>query len=985
MNAGCLMGNNMSDPHEVTNEHEAQLAEIADDYASLIRSGQRPNIEDFVRRLPGAEHVVRDVLKSIDLMHHLQYDRAASPAECITTSTPERIGEYEILHEAGRGGMGVIYRARQIPLNRIVALKVLPVAASLDPVKLRRFRIETQSASMLHNPHIIAVYGSGSDHGTHYFAMQFIEGYSLDRYIHGVARHAASRYAPSSTQRGAAAVTRNSPSPGPRLDRNLRTDDTTGLLVLPPAQLELHQIVAIVRDTALALQHAHECGILHRDIKPSNLMIDRQGKLWVTDFGLAHMDDDATLTKTGDIVGTLRYMSPEQAIGGSVTVDHRCDIYSLGATLFELLTLQPMIDGDDRATILRQLTLMESPRPRKTHPQISRDLETIVIKATAKSREHRYSTAAEFAADLQRFLDDRPILARRPGPLQVLTQGIRRNRATTAALCLLPLAVVVASVWNSILVSKEKQRVVEALSVARSNEQMAVSEAKKAKQISHVLQQLLASANPNQLKGAEYTVRQLLDDLSAEVFDEMETDPDVTASLRATIGNAYRASGSPQRALPHLVAVLDWNSQAHAHDDLLIAGSLLDLAWVYSANAEHDLAVQAARESVERYSNVERRKVDTHVAQDASRRPAGGTLSGADLDERQYGLLQARWCLQHCLIYQGTHAEADATGYESIQLAKSLPQPPAVLPNMMHDLAQSKFLQQDYTEAERLAKESVELHTRLHGPAHPETGWGLHVLAKAYQGQQKHEAAADAFRRALTIFETNYSSKHNSVRVTTQLLCQVLRQMNRTEDVSQLQSHVYGELLQDILIPPDDSIGSLLDQLIERDQALAAGALVIMAPDCFKSCDQCLLAMNILALYETQRQSMLAAQAPSLGTQRISQPELAHAPDWTRTMRQLLTRAADTCPDDANYLNVVAWDLAVSTELELQQAQRAVELAKRAVTLAPESAQYAKTLALAHLRNHEDELALEMLARSSTLAGGGDEYDDLFHCLTYQR
>ncbi len=171
-------------------------------------------------------------------------------------------------------------------------------------------------------------------------------------------------------------------------------------------------------EAADALEHAHGLGILHRDIKPANLLIDLQGAVWITDFGLARFPAGLSLTQTGDLLGTLRYMSPEQALGRRGVVDQRTDIYSLALTLYELLTLRPAFDGLDHQELLRQIALDDPLPPRRINPAVPRDLETIILKATAKDPSNRYATARELAADLGRFLDDQPILARRPGPVE---------------------------------------------------------------------------------------------------------------------------------------------------------------------------------------------------------------------------------------------------------------------------------------------------------------------------------------------------------------------------------------------------------------------------------------------------------------------------------------------------------------------------------------------------------------------------------------
>ena len=195
-------------------------------------------------------------------------------------------------------------------------------------------------------------------------------------------------------------------------------------------------------EAADALDHAHGLGILHRDIKPANLLIDPHGALWITDFGLARFPSDLSLTHTGDMVGTLRYMSPEQALARRGVVDQRTDIYALGVTLYELLTLRPAFDGRDHQELLRQIALDEPVSPRRLNPAVPRDLETIVLKAMAKDPSSRYATAQELAADLRRFMDDQPILARRPGLLERTLRWARRHKelvVTAAAILVLAL------------------------------------------------------------------------------------------------------------------------------------------------------------------------------------------------------------------------------------------------------------------------------------------------------------------------------------------------------------------------------------------------------------------------------------------------------------------------------------------------------------------------------------------------------------------
>src|SRR5262245_50214842 len=202
-------------------------------------------------------------------------------------------------------------------------------------------------------------------------------------------------------------------------------------------------------EAAEALEHAHALGVVHRDVKPGNLMLDGRGKLWVTDFGLARLADEPGVTVSGDLLGTLRYMSPEQALARHGLVDHRTDVYSLGVTLYEMLTLRPAVGGKDRQEVLRNIAFEEPLAPRRLEPAAPVDLETVVLKALAKNPRERYATAKELADDLRRFLEDRPVQARRPSLAQRLARVARRHRAvavTAAAGLVVALAMLAGGV-----------------------------------------------------------------------------------------------------------------------------------------------------------------------------------------------------------------------------------------------------------------------------------------------------------------------------------------------------------------------------------------------------------------------------------------------------------------------------------------------------------------------------------------------------------
>jgi len=448
---------------------ESLVARVADEFLERQKNGDRPDIEEYASRHPEAADLLRKVLASLEL---IALSQSGGPGwSSLATEPTGTLGDFRILREVGRGGMGVVYEVEQISLRRRVALKVLPFAATMDPRHLQRFHNEARAAACLHHAHIVPVYFVGCERSVHFYAMQFIEGQSLAELI------AAQRHAPAS---GVASAPRESPASGVALAP--RESHALAALTQPRSPGAATQSIAIAttqaapRDTAHyrriaewgiqaaeALEHAHCLGIVHRDIKPSNLMIDAAGKLWITDFGLARTTTDTGLTMSGDVVGTLRYMSPEQALAKHGLVDHRSDIYALGATLYELLTLRAVVDGMDREEILHTITFEEPPSPRSVDRAIPPDLETIVLKALVKEPAERYATAQDLADDLRRWLLDQPIRARRPSWVQMARKWLRRHQAAAwAASAGLAVAVVTLSV-SSLLLWQEKERVNDAL------------------------------------------------------------------------------------------------------------------------------------------------------------------------------------------------------------------------------------------------------------------------------------------------------------------------------------------------------------------------------------------------------------------------------------------------------------------------------------------------------------------------------------------
>ena len=398
--------------------------------------------------------------------------------------------------------MGVVYEAEQLSLNRRVALKVLPFAAMLDERRLKRFQLEAQAAAGLQHTNIVPVYAVGCERGVHFYAMQFIEGHTLAELVAELRKLsgqdaggddgrsaalslaselASGRFDPA--RKGSAEPRTTAPQyqagngagavDGPSAERitetlnGLATDVASEHTTNGPAYFRTVARLGI--QAAEALEYAHQSGIVHRDIKPGNLIVDAGGNLWITDFGLAQMETDSNLTMTGDLAGTLRYMSPEQTSGNRVLLDHRTDVYSLGATLYEILTLRPAVGGKDRAEILRRVLSEDPVAPRRIDGKIPADLETILLKAMAKEPAERYATSQKLADDLRRYLEDKSIWARRPTLTQRAAKWSRRHRGFVAAVFVLLLSVSAVSSFASIFVWQAKLKTQDALDASEES------------------------------------------------------------------------------------------------------------------------------------------------------------------------------------------------------------------------------------------------------------------------------------------------------------------------------------------------------------------------------------------------------------------------------------------------------------------------------------------------------------------------------------
>jgi serine/threonine protein kinase/tetratricopeptide (TPR) repeat protein len=544
----------VEDPRVIRRLHE---------YGVALQAGTRPPREEILAAFPEIGQELSACLDGLDFIH-LVAPQLGGEDECSASGLSSLpLGDFRIIREIGRGGMGVVYEADQLSLGRRVALKVLPFASVLDSRQLQRFKNEAQAAASLHHTHIVPVYSVGCERGVHYYAMQYIEGRTLAKVIEELRRQASEQRSQEPNGNGewqladceaqirggenAAAFSLDSERPQPKTDGFFRAVARLGV------------------EVAEALDYAHNKGVVHRDIKPLNLILDDRGEPWIADFGLAHVESVGSLTVTGDLLGTLRYMSPEQASAERAIVDHRTDIYSLGATLYELLTFEPAFGGNSREDLRRRIVSEEPRAPRRLNQEVPVDLETIVLKTMSKLPQMRYATGRALADDLRRFLMDQPIAASRPTAVERLRRWARRHKPLVASvsvstLAFLLLAVVALGV-SHVAITREQQRTADALEDAKAGRAAAAAQREQAdanlRQALAAIDRMLtrvSNEGPGEGATAEPLRRRLLEDaldFYGTLLQQRAADPALvreTARTCQRVGNIHRQLGQPAQA-----------------------------------------------------------------------------------------------------------------------------------------------------------------------------------------------------------------------------------------------------------------------------------------------------------------------------------------------------------------------------------------------------------------------------------------------------
>jgi len=700
---------------------------VAECLARIDESRDPPSrvVEAFCAEHPEHEEALRRRLA------HLE--RAGLSAGAPRAGAPRRLGRFELRGELGRGGMGVVYDAYDPRLERRVALKALGARLVISDRARARFEREIRAVAALNHPRIVPVYEVGEENGIPWYTMELIEGRTLAQVIRALKDLQLRSDELSTSHLNQATLF----DLGDTDSGLLHDSDSSATLSVTPSgehgspslpkawgKTYVETACRLVHDVADALDHAHQNGVVHRDVKPSNVLVDSRGRALLFDFGLARIETDDALTMTGDFAGTPFYVAPEQ-ISGKRRVDHRVDVYSLGVTLFELLTLRRPFAGKNSQQVFRQILAKDPPLLRRINRLVPRDLETICLTALEKDPDRRYQSAGEMAADLRRFLEFRPVRARPVGAPTRALRWSRRNPAFATALALGTLVAVgfpAAVLVSNVFLAREADRTAK--------------QAERAGAINRFLLDLLGTANPAEL-GIDGTIRDALALAVARVETDLD-DPYVQAGILGMIGSTYLSVEEYAEAEPLLRDALALRRDVlpAGHPELL--RSFDELATCRQARGDLDEADALFTEALDAARNT---------SQDEAVRAEQLRLL------RHLALLRSD---------QGRHDQAKEFVAASLQLANDLYGPnSAVVARSLLDYGEvferegrarenlgpdSPAVTGPLDRAQHLYDDALTRLTEAQGPDHPDTQACRDKLASLLMQRRELDRAIELFR-----------------------------------------------------------------------------------------------------------------------------------------------------------------------------------------------------------------------------------------------
>jgi tetratricopeptide (TPR) repeat protein len=678
-------------------------------------------------------------------------------------------GDYELVEEIARGGMGVVYRARQVSLNRLVALKMIAAGQLATPASVQRFRTEAEAAARLDHPHIVPIYEVGEYEGQHYFSMKLVEGGTVADL-----------------------------SPRPKVQGPKSREASSESKAHSPQSTE--SAARLVATVARAVHYAHQRGILHRDLKPTNILLDSQGEPHVTDFGLAKLaEDDSSLTLSSVILGTPAYMAPEQAAGGAKQLTTAADIYSLGAILYELLTGQPPFRAETAVETLRRVCQEEPTRPSSLNRGVDRDLETICLKCLGKDPQKRYGSAELLAQDPDHWSNGEPIVARPVGTAERAWRWCRRRPVVaglSAAVLFSLVAGLVVSNWFYLREKTAEQKQAKALLQAQASE-------KQARAVNRFLRdQFLFQATPElNASGRKITMQEVLERATSllEMDSEIAQQPELEASLRLDFGMAYEALGDLPRSKRLLRRAFELrrstlgptNRETMAAEYRLARFLLIEAREFAELEGLYKEVWEGRRQllGAEHPDTVDAMEGYEVALFEQGRLAEAETLARQILPIRERDNGINSWAASSALLnlsgplgLLGDHAEAERLCREAVCRGRregDLNSRPYFFATK--ELANQRLLQSDPQEAEKLLSNVLPSVTEQFGAEHPVTLWMQRVLARAL-AEQGRLAEAEALARTTLAARLSKTSDAQGTGRTLLVLGSVLVQQGKLDE-----------------------------------------------------------------------------------------------------------------------------------------------------------------------------------------------------------
>ena len=670
---------------------------------------------------------------------------------------PGWIGHYQLIAKLGEGGMGAVWLAEQhAPIKRQVALKLIRAAIRSEST-LQRFELERQALAIMNHPAIARVFDAGTtQEGQPYFVMEYVVGVPISLYCK---------------------------------QKSLTIRERLNLLI----------------EVCEGVQHAHQKAIIHRDLKPSNILvteIDGKPLPRIIDFGIAKAlsttpsakEEETMFTQPGGMVGTLGYMSPEQADPGALDVDTRTDVYSLGAVLYELLTgslpfdvklwktkslyevLYELREQDPQRPSARLKTSLHgNPRAGSSVPgittELAGDLDWIVLKAINKDRERRYSSALELASDLSRYLKHEPVIARPPSVLYRAQKFVRRNR----------LAVTFAAILALLMVGFGARLTIER---DRANR-----EAELSKNVTDFMTNVFNISNPNEARGNSVTARELLDKASAQIASTPGNGSQVQARMMATMGKTYMGLGLFQQAGPLLAHAAAIQSRLLGADSPETLSSQSQLGYVYQGQGKYADGEKLLRQTLESQQRV--------LGANHPQTLATVVMLAFNLTE------QGKFVEAEALIRRALAQQQKTLGTENQETLRS-----------MRDLSENLRAQGRYGEAESIGRETLKISAQRLGPDHPLTISTLSNLAMTLQGERKYNEAETLLRETLTRVTRVYGPQAKNTLATLSNLGVILQQEGKLREAETLQRDELARTSATMGPEHPDTLGSM-DNLAE--------------------------------------------------------------------------------------------------------------------------------------------------------------------------